>query len=248
MRILITGSNGDLAKYFTKFLRDKHYEVVAVSSSGKSVKELLDLNSNYSGQILDGITHVVHCAINPELILTKIEERFIEEISRREIKMIYIGSTSSQLTYKNRYGEYKNHVEKFVLSKNGTVITCGLIHGDQFFGQVHQIRRLLGFLPFGIEIIGTKKVYLTNVKKLSEELLTRIEKHLFHSERIYCFDSKKVEFNHLLKNLSGRKMFTFRIKSGTLLLFLNIISFKSNRFDSDRFRGLLSDFESDFEK
>jgi NADPH:quinone reductase-like Zn-dependent oxidoreductase len=248
MRILITGGNGDLAKHFTKFLRGKHYEVVTVSSSGKSSKEILDLNSNYSGQILDGITHVVHCAINPEFILTKIEKRFIEEISRREIKMIYIGSTSSQLTHKNGYGEYKNHVEKFVLSKNGTVITCGLIHGNQFFGQVHQIRRLLGFLPFGIEIIGTKKVYLTNIEKLSDELLSRIEKHSFHPERIYCFDSKKMEFNQLLKNLSGRKILTFRIKSGTLVLFLNLIAFKSNKFDSDRFKGLLSDFESDFEK
>ncbi len=244
MKILITGGNGDLAKYFLNYLQRQHYDVFSVSSSGKSTKEHLDFNTGFENEILSGVTHVVHCAINQKLFLTSIEKNFIEEINVRNIKMIYIGSTSSHLKSKNRYGEYKNQVEEMVLSQNGTVITCGLIHGDQIFGQIFQIKKLLGALPFGIKIIGAKKVYLTNIEKLSEQVMTIIKSHSLQYKRINCFDSDKLEFNQLLRNLSGKKMITLKLRSDRLLFFLNLIPFKSRRFDSDRFKGILSDFES----
>jgi nucleoside-diphosphate-sugar epimerase len=247
LKILITGSTSDIARYLAEFLRDKQYGVVTASSTGKTIDQLLDLNAGYSSQILNGVTHIIHCAINPKLILTNVEEQFIREVSSKKIQMIYIGSTSSHLKEKNRYGKYKNQVEHLVLSNNGTVITCGLIYGDRIFGQIYKIRKLLEFLPIGVEITGAKNVYLTKINNLSEDVLKILTSRKLCSGRFNCFDSDKIEFNQLLSDLGGKKKLTIKVRGKKLARLLDSCSVKLNRFDSDRLRGILSDFEPTLE-
>ena len=166
MKILITGGSGILAKSLEVDLKKKGHQIILASSKNKKSHNYFDLNQGYDVELLNGITAVVHCSNNPDYVFNSIEENFLRQTVSKGINLIYIGSTSSYLINKNKYGAYKRSVETFILKIGGSVLTCGLIHGENFRGQISTLESKLSRFPLRIVLMGSKSVYLTEIKSI----------------------------------------------------------------------------------
>lgn len=245
MKILITGGNSDLAKFIGKSMSAFGFEILIVSSKNISDSSKFDLNLGYSSKILENIGCVIHCAANPKNIFTEIEENFISETLSKNIKFIYIGSTSSYIENKNKYGNYKKSVEEYILNKGGLSITCGLIFGDNFAGQINQIKSYLSKIPISIQLKDSKYSYLTPIESIPAAIIQLLSNVSMEGKRINLFHPQKVEFNKLLRVLSGNKLLSLSIQVRFLLKFFSLIPINHRYFNLDRLKGIMSSFTPD---
>jgi hypothetical protein len=244
MKLLITGGSGSLAKYLEVYLKKCGHQVIIASSKNKISDRFFDLNQDYDSTLLDGVAAVVHCSNNPNYVFNSIEERFLLESISRDIKLVYIGSTSSYLVSKNKYGLYKQTVESFTEKIGGLVLTCGLIYGKNFIGQISRLETGLKRLPFRIFLSGSKSVFLTDVISIATTIDTILNTNKLVQGRILVLDSDLLSFNDLLDKLGGYKKFKLILSAKFIAVALNFLPFTSNHFSKDRFKGILSDFES----
>jgi len=243
MNILLTGGNGNVARYLNQSLSEIGYEVVSLSSKGKVPEKYLNLKYGYDDSIFKDVSSVIHCAVNPDLIFNDIEKDFLDRVISEDIKLFYVGSTSSYLVERNNYGNYKREVESYVEHIGGLVITCGLLHGGNFNGQVSLLERLLIKLPFKIFLSGSKFIYLTKISSLSSIIHEILFKNLEIKGRILLFDSCQISFNTFLSKLGGNKKLTFSLSSKLLVVLLRFFPIKLSYFSVDRLKGLLSEFK-----
>lgn len=243
MKILITGSNGNVAKSLILSLSKIGYELHALSSKSQTPENFLDLNHGYDRTIFDEVSGVIHCAVNPDLIFNDIEKDFLDTVVSRNIKLFYVGSTSSYLIERNNYGNYKRVVEDYIENIGGHVLTCGLLYGDNFHGQISLLERLLMKLPFKISLSGSKSIYLTKIDSLSFTIHEMLSKNTDIEGRILILDSDRMEFNTFLSELSGNKRLTISFSSRLLMVLFKFLPIKLNYFSIDRLKGLLSEFE-----
>jgi hypothetical protein len=245
MKLLITGGSGSLAKYLEVYLNKCGHQVVMASSKTKNSDRYFDLNQEYDSALLDGVAAVVHCSNNPNHVFNGIEERFLLESISRDIKLIYIGSTSSYLVDKNKYGLYKRTVESFIEKIGGLVLTCGLIHGRNFAGQISKLELSLKRIPFRIFLSGSKFVFLTDVIRIATAIDSILNRNKLVPGRVLVLDSEQLSFNDLLGKLGGNKNFKLVVSAKLISAVLNFLPFSSNHFNKDRLKGILSDFESE---
>jgi hypothetical protein len=245
MKILVTGANGNVARSLISNLSGIGYQVCALSSKSHLSEEFLDLKKGYGIAVLDGVSGVIHCAVNPDLIINDIEKDFLNSVVSKNIKLFYVGSTSSYLVERNDYGKYKKAVENYVENIGGLVLTCGLLYGDNFHGQISFLEKILMKLPFNISLTGSKYIYLTKISTLSSSINEILVKNKNIKGRILLFDSSQLKFNSFLSKLSGNKKFTILISSRLLMVLLKLLPAKLNYFSADRLKGLLSEFEPD---
>jgi hypothetical protein len=243
MKILITGGNGNLARSLKASLSEIGYQVHSLSSKSNEPENRLDLKQGYDFAVFKEVSGVIHCAVNPDLIFNEIEKGFLDKIISKDIKLFYVGSTSSYLVERNNYGDYKREVESYVEHIGGLVLTCGLLYGDNFNGQVSVLERLLIKLPFKISLSGSKFVYLTKISRLSSIINEILFKNLEIKGRILLFDSSQISFNAFLSKLGGNKKITISFSSKLLVVLLRFFPIRLTYFSADRLKGLLSEFK-----
>ena len=142
MKILITGGNGNLAKVVAEKLAEKSISFVTCSSKPKVGQIFFDLHSELNEKIYNEITHIFHFATSPSYEVTNTEIQFLHFAAKAKINLIYFGSTSSYLKDKTNYGQYKKQIEDKIIELGGIVVTCGLIYGTDFNGQISKIRKI----------------------------------------------------------------------------------------------------------
>jgi len=245
MNILITGANGSLGEKLRADFESLNFNVVCASSNPDFGQKTFDLNSGFDHDLLVDIDYILHLAINPRLVVTNMEQKFLELANSQNKFLVYLGSTSSYLVNPNKYGTYKKEVENLVVENNGVVITCGLIYGNKFDGQVAKIKKLVNVLPFNIEFSASKYVYLTPIEAIVKFWFEAMNKKIYEGKRILLFHHDFIPFNLLLIRLARKKFFKIRFSSSLLNLIIKLNPFKMRYFSSDSYTALLSDFSSD---
>ncbi len=242
MNILITGGSSSLAKIIGQELSDYKHRIVY--SSSKHTKEYLffDLTKNFPVDFLDPIDCVIHIAKNPKNEFNEIEKNFLQTCLDKNLNVFYLGSTSSYLEAPNEYGKYKKSVENFILKQGGISITCGLIYGKSYVGQLSKIQTIFRKCPFGISIKGAKSVYLTPIDSIPATINEILANNKLSKRRVNLFFPKKIEFSQIVSDLIGRKNINFSVHTRFISSILSLLPIRLNQFNLDRLNGLMSDF------
>jgi hypothetical protein len=245
MKVLLTGSNGNLGKVISSTLRKYQIEVVEASSKPLNMQRYFDLDFCPPQELLSGIDLVIHCARGSNSKHLQNDSAFLKLCKANNCPVIYIGSISANLFKSNQYGRYKKTIEDIVINYQGTVITCGLIYGENFYGQISKLKKFLSRLPVILQLSGTNEQYLTPVQGLLSELIFQIRDQQ-RASRIFIAHQTPVQFNDLLYKLGRNKLFTLTISKKMALLIIKITKFKINYFNSDSILGIYSDYQRDF--
>lgn len=245
MKILITGGNGNLAKVVAEKLAEKSISFVTCSSKPKGGQIFFDLHSELNEKIYNEITHIFHFATSPSYEVTNTEIEFLHIAAKKNIKILYFGSTSSYLKDKTNYGQYKRQIEDKILELDGVVITCGLIYGKDFNGQISKIRKCLSYLPFSIVLQNSKQIYLTPISRIIQTLFNIMDSTNPVSGRYLLLQTPAIMFNDLLVTLSKFKSIKFKIPYKFMKLILGTRIVTSNYFIFDRAKSVYSDFSED---
>ena len=245
MKILITGANGNLAKVVAEKLYEKSISFTPCSSKPKNNQIYLDLHSELDEGVFNGITHIFHCATSPIYEVTSTETQFLNLAKEKNIKIIYFGSTSSYLKDTTIYGQYKKQIEDKVLNLGGVVITCGLIYGKDFNGQISQAAKYLSFFPFTVVLKGSKKIYLTSTDRIINVLLEIINSANFVSGRYLMLQTPAIDFNDVLSSLSRFKSLRLVMPLKLVRLVLGTRFVLSKYFHFDRVKSIYSDFHEE---
>lgn len=245
MKILVTGANGNLAKVITEKLADKSISFVACSSKPKGGQIYFDLHSELNEKIFYETTHIIHLATSPIYEVSNTEIQFLSLAAKRNIKLIYFGSTSSYLKEKTNYGQYKKQIESKIIELGGVVVTCGLIYGGDFNGQVSKIKKYLSYLPFSIVLQDSKKIYLTPSSRIVKTLLDIVNSTNFVSGRYLLLQTPAIMLNDLLISLSRFKFIKLSVPYKFIRLLLGTRFISSKYFIFDRAKSVYSDFSED---
>ena len=245
MNILITGANSSLGEKLRVELESLSYKVICASSKPGIGQKNFNLNTGFDSDLFENVDLILHLAINPKLIITSIEREFFHLAVARDITLLYIGSTSSYLIKPNQYGIYKKLVEDLVTENNGIVLTCGLLYGSKFKGQLLKMKKILEILPFNIEVSGSKLVYLTPVQAIVDFLMQLKNEKKYGGKRILLCQFEAIPFNSLLISLAGNKIFKIKFNNKGLNLIVKLNPFKTRYFSSDSYMALFSEFKSD---
>ena len=245
MKVLLTGSNGNLGKVISSTLRKNQIEIVEASSKPSKIQRYFNLDFHPPQELLSGIDLVIHCARGSNSKHLQNDSAFLKICKANSCPIIYIGSISTNLLKSNQYGEYKKKIENIVINYQGTVITCGLIYGENFYGQISKLKKFLRKLPVNLQLSGTNKQYLTPIQGLLSELIFQIRDQQ-RSSRIFIAHQTPVHFNDLLYKLGRNKPFTLTVSKKMAILIIKITKFKINYFNSDSILGVYSDYQGEF--
>ena len=245
MKILITGGNGNLAKVVAEKLAEKSISFVTCSSKPKVGQIFFDLHSELNEKIYNEITHIFHFATSPSYEVTNTEIQFLHFAAKAKINLIYFGSTSSYLKDKTNYGQYKKQIEDKIIELGGIVVTCGLIYGKDFNGQISKIRKILSYLPFSIVLQNSKQIYLTPSSRIVQTLFEIIDSKNPVSGRYLLFQKPAILLNDLLFSLSKFKSIKLKVHYKFIRLLFSTRLITSKYFIFDRAKSVYSDFSED---
>lgn len=245
MKILVTGANGNLGKLLTTDLQQSNHEIFEASSTPSYSQRLLNFKKSFSKNLLVDIEMVVHCARGKDTRDLDQDKTFIRMCRDKGIGVVYIGSLSSWLDNSNNYGSYKKEIENYVISNYGTVVTCGLIYGERYKGQVYLLNKALKFLPFYLTLNETKVTFLTPFNALFREIISQIENRQV-GKRILLAHKNSIEFNQLIHLLARRKFFTVKLSKKVVFKVVNLFGSKLHYFDTDSLTSIYSNYKTDF--
>ena len=216
MKILITGGNGNLAKVVAEKLAEKSISFVTCSSKPKVGQIFFDLHYELNEKIYNEITHIFHFATSPSYEVTN-----------------------------TNYGQYKKQIEDEIIELGGIVVTCGLIYGKDFNGQISKIRKILSYLPFSIVLQNSKQIYLTPSSRIVQTLFEIIDSKNPVSGRYLLFQKPAILLNDLLFSLSKFKSIKLKVPYKFIRLLFSTRLITSKYFIFDRAKSVYSDFSED---
>ena len=159
-------------------------------------------------------------------------------------RVISIGSLSEYLIEKSEYGKSKSAATKFVLDGNGTVLTCGLIHGHDYKGQLFQIAQILAWLPFLPQFNSRAEQFTTSLDLLLEAIDLIIQDSLTGNHFLVVDAQTPRLFNSILRELSPKRR--LKIKIPIALMYVGAFlmeEMKINYFNRDSLKGLLGSYD-----
>jgi len=244
MKILITGSNGNLGRCLVKELTNPANLIYEASSKPKAKQININFESMDNFKI-PRVDLVIHCARSFSSLGLSREIKFLDTIFKQNAKVIYIGSLSESLIKPNNYGLRKSVISEHILKKRGTVLTCGLLVGKDYKGQIWHLQRYLRYIPFYIRIRQNPYQYFTCLECLIKILIDYVS--VLKNENYALFEREKiVDFNLFLKSISLVKTTNFTIDLKKIYSILNVLKLKfGNYFSADSILGLLGDLDKE---
>ena len=243
MKILVTGSNGNLGQVIVEHLSLDRQDVLQATSRPNATQLLLDFNSEFEPEfrLVDIVIHVARSKTEGGV---EREILFLDKLFKRGVRVITIGSLSEYLLEKSYYGQSKSAVSNFVFNQGGVVLTCGLISGPNFKGQIYQISRVLRWLPFVPQISDKVFQFETSTSTLLSTL-DKVVEGKTTSRNLFVVDGEeRVLFNTILQRISYVNRPRIRIP----LKLIYGIAFLAERFGlsyfgRDSLKGLLGEYD-----
>ena len=227
--ILITGTNGFLAKNLIIFLKKKNFNVISTSKDPKNKKFDLDLNKIQNSILdlpkFDFLIHLAYVKKNTFYEEKKVNynsaKTLFETAKNNKSKIIYISSQSASINSFSNYGKIKYSIEELAKNYSSTIIRPGLVYKkksfDGIFGKINKIiiNYPIIIFPSGLN----KKIYLCNI----QNLLDNINKEINYNNQKSKFIKTDDEVAYSLKDLLIKIIKDNKKK--TILLPLNYIVF-----------------------
>lgn len=243
MKILVTGSNGNLGRVVVEHLSTSRYEVLQATSRPNKNQLLLDFNSGLESQfsLVDVVIHVARsdCKGGVER-----EIHFLDKLFKMGVKVVSIGSLSEFLIDKSFYGQSKSAVSNFVLEQGGVVLTCGLISGPNFKGQIYQISKVLRWLPFVPQMNNKIFQFETSTSTLLRTIDRVLEGKIMERNLLVVDSEERVLFNAILQRISyGNRP---KIRLPLMLIYgIAVLAEKLglNYFGRDSLKGLFGEYD-----
>jgi hypothetical protein len=244
MKILITGSNGNLGRCLVKELANPTNRIYEASSKPKAKQININFESMENFKI-PKVDLVIHCARSSSSLGLSREIKFLDTIFEQNAKVVNIGSLSEFLIKPNTYGLRKSVISKHILNKGGTVLTCGLLVGENYKGQIWHLQKYLRYTPFYIRIKQNPYQYFTCLECLTKILIDYVL--VLKNENYAMFERERiVDFNVFLKSIPLMKLANFTIDLKKIYLILNELKLKfGNYFSADSILGLLGNLDKD---
>lgn len=227
--ILITGTNGFLAKNLIIFLKQKNLNVISTSKDQKNNTFFLNFNkieNNISFlPKFDFLIHLAYVKKNTFLKEKKINfdssKILFETAKNNKSKIIYISSQSASINSLSNYGKIKHSIEELAKKYNSTIIRPGLVYQKKSFdGIFGKIKKIIINYPIIIFPSGlNKKVYLCSIQKLLENIYKEIINNNEMSKFIRIDDREGYSIKDLLIKITKKN------KKNTILLPLNYLFF-----------------------
>lgn len=227
--ILITGTNGFLAKNLIIFLKKKNFNVISTSKDPKNKKFDLDLNKIQNSILylpkFDFLIHLAYVKKNTFYEEKKVNynsaKTLFETAKNNKSKIIYISSQSASINSFSNYGKIKYSIEELAKNYSSTIIRPGLVYKkksfDGIFGKINKI--IINYpiivFPSGLN----KKIYLCNIQKLLDNINKEINYNNQKSKFIKTDDKVAYSLKDLLIKIIKDN------KKKTILLPLNYIVF-----------------------
>lgn len=242
-RILVSGANGNLGSAIVSHLSKSSNEILIASSRPGKDSHLLDFNQDTFFNFKN-VDLLIHVARAKNLSALKNEENFLKYMFSSGAKVVSIGSLSEYLLDKSEYGEFKSRVSELVLESNGVVLTCGLIYGENFEGQLYKIENALQLLPFLPQFKVDLFQYTTNLSSLLHVLDLAISNSLIERNILVADSKTPTNFNAILANL-GKKSYQKIFIPIKLVNLGALVSEKMNLkyFNRDSLKGLLGKYD-----
>ena len=251
-KCIITGANGYLGNYLTNYFKSKGWKVIRfirnpLESSTEDIDYSLEKIPNINSfKSCDLLIHTAYDFNNPLINLTGFKNLLINAKKSKIKKIINISTISAFDGCKSIYGKTKLEMESIAHAYNAINIRCGLIYGSSTKGLFGEIKKNLKNNKL-VPIIGNGKyyVYLTNIKKLADEVYFTAKSSEKKVTKVFI-TSNKIKFVELLKNISVANGFhNYFIKIPWRLIYfaiklLEIIGVKL-KFRSDSIIGLINE-------
>ena len=244
MKILITGSNGNLGRCLVKELANPANLIYEASSKPKAKQININFESMENFKI-PKVDLVIHCARSFSSLGLSREIKFLDTIFKQNAKVVNIGSLSESLIKPNNYGLRKSVISKHILNKGGTVLTCGLLVGKDYKGQIWHLQKYLRYTPFYFKIKQNPYQYFTCLECLIKILIDYVL--VLKNENYAMFEREKiVDFNVFLKSISLIKLTSLTIDLKKISSILNVLKLKfGNYFSADSILGLLGNLDKE---
>lgn len=245
MKIFISGANSPLGQYLKKRLRlILNSEIYEGSSRPNSNQTEFNIYKQFNFHKIENIDVLIHlaCPKNPNEEGLKKELNLLKNFREKGISIINIGSVSGCREKPNNYGIYKKEVENWCTANKETNLRCGLLFGEDFFGQLFRINRILKYVPIYPVISLSGQVLLTPVEFVLENIVSRIKfkKNEFDLNPLLT-GNIFFNFNEIVRDLSGKNSFKLNLNFDKVRDLLNFFKIPG-KYSSDRFLGVTGNF------
>ncbi len=178
--ILVTGTNGFIAKELIQFLKKKKLNVISTSRYKKTRSIFLNFNNlpneNINLPKFDFLIHLAYARrssfIDEKKINYESSKILFKLAKKNNAKIIYISSQISAKNSLSKYGKIKFCIEKLAKQYDSLIIRPGLVYKkntyDGLYGQINWITKKypLILFPSGLN----KKIYLCRIENLLERI------------------------------------------------------------------------------
>lgn len=238
--VLLTGANGALGQTLSSQLKLSGFDVIEGSSKPNASQLRIDFSRRNSEYFInERLFAVIHVAKSNNLDDLENELDFIRHCCKVSKRFIAIGSISEYSQSLTEYGLIKRKVTKNVLEEGGAVLTCGLINGEGFRGQIHLLSKILRLSPITPQFKSNPTVFLTDIEVLKFSIFTLLQQ--FQEGQNYgLFDpASAISFNSLILGLSRRTTLKVSLDNDMMVRWIAMLEFfLPSFFKADRFKGL----------
>ena len=240
MKIAITGSNSNLGKFLSSYLKKKKIKLILINRN-KNYSLLNKDTFNFNNKKIDILIHLAHnYSKNSKVINYSGSVKLFDKARKQNIKkIIFISSLSSHKKAISIYGNTKYLIEKYCKKNNITIIRPGIIFGNKIDKKIALLFYIMKFFPI-IPYFKSNKNYLyaVHIKELTENIYKIINQkdiartyNIFCNQKIYFEDLINIKFKYKLKIRLPFKIFYILFSFLSKIIYLKSI---------DSFLGLLS--------
>lgn len=206
--ILITGTNGFIAKNLIFYLKNKNLNIISTSKYLQNSTYVFNFDEAYKSKIhslkFDILIHLAYVKKNSFLEEKKKNyesSKVLFEVSKNNnSKIIYISSQSASIDSLSNYGKIKHSIEELAKNYNCTIIRPGLVYKKNSFDGIFGIikKLIIGypiiFFPSGLN----KKICLCDMQILLEYICSEITNNNQKLKFVDIDDKKTYNLKNLI--------------------------------------------------
>jgi hypothetical protein len=229
-KLLVTGSNSELAKLFINDFGNK-FELSAISTSNKKhskyIKKLviLDYQDPDFFSIVKECDHILHFAWSKQSFDNHENIKlinFLLKVKNKSTKIYFITSASASSKSLSIYARQKFEASKIIIENNQVNIILGLPI-SKFSYQNKLLSKSLNLLPFSLRFSKDFiNIYSIDLKKFNEELFNIINKQITINN-YFLFEEIKT-INEYISGIEIKRKRKIIIPAGIFVYFLKLLS------------------------